>query len=131
MIKFAYTILYVSDVEKSMNFYEQAFGFLRKFITPEQDYGELSVGETTLSFASHDLANSNLTNGFMASSRTNQPFGIELGFTTENVAETVAAAVKAGGSVFENPKTKPWGQEVAYVRDPEGFLIEICTHMAG
>lgn len=26
-------------------------------------------------------------------------------------------------------KFKPHGQTVAYVRDPDGFLIEICTPM--
>lgn len=52
MIKFAYTILYVQDVSRTIEFYEKAFGFSRKFITPENDYGELLVGETTLSFAS-------------------------------------------------------------------------------
>lgn len=129
MIKFAYTILYVKDVEQSIAFYEKAFGFIRKFITPENDYGELSVGETTLSFASITLASSNLKDGFINSSLSNKPFGIEIGFTTDDVEETVKAAIDAGGTVLEVPKTKPRGQVVAYVRDPEGFLIEICTPM--
>ena len=129
MIKFAYTILYVKDVEKTINFYEKAFGFARKFVTPENDYGELLVGETTLSFASVTLASSNLKDGFTESSLTNKPFGIEIGFTTDNVEETVKKAVNAGGTILENPKTKPWGQVVAYVRDIDGFLIEICTPM--
>jgi predicted enzyme related to lactoylglutathione lyase len=30
MIKFAYTILYVEDVLKSMDFYQRAFGFKEK-----------------------------------------------------------------------------------------------------
>lgn len=129
MIKFAYTILYVKDVEKSIDFYEKAFGFLRKFVTPENDYGELLVGETTLSFCILSLANSNFKDGFIESSLTNKPFGIEIGFTTDNVEETVKTAVKAGGTILEQPKTKPWGQVVAYVRDIDGFLIEICTPM--
>ncbi len=129
MIKFAYTILYVKDVERTITFYEKAFGFARKFITPEADYGELSVGETTLSFASVSLAKSNLSDGFMESSLSHKPFGIEIGFTTENVEETLKLAVDAGASILENPKTKPWGQVVAYVRDLDGFLIEICTPM--
>jgi lactoylglutathione lyase len=64
MIKFAYTILYVQDVTQSVEFYEKAFGLVRKFVTPDNDYGELLVGETTLSFASTLLAKSNLSNGF-------------------------------------------------------------------
>ena len=129
MIKFSYTILYVQDVTKAIEFYEKAFGFTRKFITPENDYGELLVGETTLSFASTVLAKSNLTDGFIESNLTNKPFGIEIGFTTDNVEETVSTAIKAGAIIVENPRTKPWGQIVAYLRDLDGFLIEICTSM--
>lgn len=129
MIKFAYTILYVEDVTKTVEFYETAFGFTRKFVTPDNDYGELMVGETTLSFASITLAKSNLKDGFTESSLTAKPFGIEIGFTTANVEETLIRAVKAGATIVENPKTKPWGQVVAYLRDLDGFLIEICTLM--
>lgn len=129
MIKFAYTILYVNDVEKAISFYEKAFGFNRKFVTPDNDYGELFVGETTLSFASFTLANSNLEDGFVESNLNNRPFGIEIGFTTENVEETLKNAVNAGATIVANPKTKPWGQIVSYVRDLDGFLVEICTAM--
>lgn len=129
MIRFAYTILYVQDVEKAVSFYEAAFGFSRKFVMPENDYGELAVGETTLSFASVKLAASNLEEGFTESSPANKPFGIEIGFTTDNVEATVAAALKAGATLAAAAKTKPWGQVVAYVRDLDGFLVEICTAM--
>jgi uncharacterized glyoxalase superfamily protein PhnB len=130
MIKFAYTILYVQDVTKAVEFYENAFDFTRKFVTPENDYGELLVGETTLSFASITLAKSNLTDGFTESSLANKPFGIEIGFITDNVEESVSRAITAGATIVENPKTKPWGQVVAYLRDLDGFLIEICTPIA-
>ena len=130
MIKFAYTILYVADVKKSLEFYENAFGFSRKFLTPENDYAELLVGETTLSFASISLANSNLSNGFIKSDATQKPFGFELGFTTDNVAETVNSAVSAGATILEPPRIKPWGQTVAYLKDLDGFIIEICTPMS-
>ena len=129
MIKFAYTILYVENVTKSIEFYEKSFGFSRKFITEENDYGEIITGETTISFASKNLANSNLKNGFIESDVKNKPFGIELGFVTENVAETIESAKNNGGIIIEEPKQKPWGQIVAYIRDIDGFLIEICTEM--
>ena len=129
MVKFGYTILYVSDVTKSIVFYEKAFGFTRKFITPENDYGELITGETTLSFVSKELANSNLKNGFLESDMNNKPFAIEVGLITDNVEATLEKAVKAGATITETPKQKPWGQTVAYLRDIDGFLIEICTPM--
>ena len=129
MIKFAYTILYVENVTRSIEFYEKSFGFSRKFVTEENDYGEIITGETTISFASKNLANSNLKNGFIESDLKNKPFGMELGFVTENVAETIKSAKNNGGIIIEEPKQKPWGQIVAYIRDIDGFLIEICTAM--
>ena len=129
MVKFAYTIFYVPDVERSLSFYEKAFGFKRKFISPGNEYGELNAGETTLSFAAVSLAKTNLSKGFIESTVDDQPFGMEIGFTTDDVEKTVAQALKAGAIEVEKAKTKPWGQTVAYVKDPDGFLIEICTPM--
>jgi lactoylglutathione lyase len=127
MTQFAYTILYVQDVTSTISFYEKAFGFKRKFITPGNDYGELTTGDTILSFATVKLAKTNLSAGFTESNLKSKPFGIEIGFTTNDVEKVVSTAVKAGAVLVEKPKTKPWGQVVAYVRDPDGFLIEICT----
>lgn len=129
MIQFAYTILYVSDVKKSVDFYAGAFGFEVKFIAPGDDYAELLTGNTTLSFASHSLANSNLAAGFQESKPGSKPFGMELGFATPDVEAAVNSALAQGASLVEKPKEKPWGQVVAYVRDPDGFLIELCTPM--
>jgi catechol 2,3-dioxygenase-like lactoylglutathione lyase family enzyme len=129
MINFAYTILYVTDVERSVQFYETAFGFRRKFISPDNGYGELICGDTTLSFASVALAQSNLSSGFIQSDVNAKPFGIEIGFTTDDVEATYQKAIAAGAVAAEPAKTKPWGQVVAYVKDPDGFLIEICTAM--
>jgi lactoylglutathione lyase len=127
MVKLGYTILYVSNVTKSIEFYESAFGFERKFITPENDYGELNTGETTISFASIALANSNLKSGFLQSNPADKPFGIELAFVTENVLETMEQALSAGATIIAKPIQKPWGQTVGYVRDLDGFLLEICS----
>jgi lactoylglutathione lyase len=99
MVKLGYTILYVSDVTKSMEFYETAFGFKRKFITSENDYGELLTGETTLSFVSKELANSNLKNGFLESSQIDKPFGIELALVTDNVQAIIEKAIELGGYI--------------------------------
>ena len=129
MIKFAYTILYVEDVEKTIGFYEKAFGFSRKFIAPGNEYGELSTGDTTLSFAAFSLIKQNLAGGFLESQPGGKPFGIEIAFAVEDVESAFQKAVKAGASPVEKAKVKPWGQTVAYVRDPAGFLIEICTPM--
>ena len=52
-------------------------------MTPENDYGELISGETTIAFASIELGNSNFKSGFEKISKSKKPFGVELAFTTE------------------------------------------------
>lgn len=129
MIKFAYTILYVSDVKKTAEFYSKAFDLEVRFIAPGDEYAELNSGTTTLSFAALPLAKSNLRDGFQESDLKTKPFGIELGFTTVDVQALVDKALAAGATLLEEPKEKPWGQMVAYIRDLDGFLIEVCTPM--
>lgn len=126
-IQYAYTILYVDDVPKSIDFYQNAFGFNQKFLTPEKDYGEVNSGTTTLAFANIELGNSNFQNGFQKSNIKEKPFGIELAFTTHNVEKIMEKAIKNGASQLAETVTKPWGQKVGYVRDINGFIIEICT----
>ena len=47
-MKFGYTIIYVPDVPASLRFFEDAFGFARRFLHESNTYGELETGETTL-----------------------------------------------------------------------------------
>jgi catechol 2,3-dioxygenase-like lactoylglutathione lyase family enzyme len=54
-MKLGYTILYVADVDSSLSFFERAFGLKRRFLYESGAYGELETGETTLSFAAHEL----------------------------------------------------------------------------
>ena len=129
MIKFKYVILYVEDVEQSMNFYKNTFGSEIKFITPEKDYGELITGETSLAFASINLAASNIKEGFLTSKTNEKPFGIELGFVTDDVEALVEKALKNGAVLYENIAVKPWGQKTAYIKDLDHYLIEICTEV--
>ena len=122
---YAYTILYVRDVQRAMAFYQKVFALQEKFCSEEQDYGELATGNVTLAFARVELANSNLTRGFTRADLNAKPFGIEIGFESSDVEGTVQKAIAAGATLYEQAQPKPWGQTVAYVRDLDGFLVEI------
>jgi lactoylglutathione lyase len=126
-MKFGYTILYVREVEKTVAFYESAFGPKRKFVH-ESGYGEMDTGETKLAFASVALATSNGVPFVQADPEGPSP-AVEVAFVTDDVQEAFAVAVKAGAVPVAEPKQKPWGQTVGYVRDPNGFLVEICSPM--
>ncbi|QNK66648.1 VOC family protein [Variovorax sp. PAMC26660] len=130
-MKFGYTIVYVPDVAQSLQFFEQAFGFQRKFLHESGTYGELLTGDTTLSFAAHELAASNFPQGHVAASESAKPLGMELGFVTDDVKAAHDRAVAAGASELTPPTSKPWGQVVSYVRCPDGTLVELCSPIGG
>ncbi len=126
-MKFAYTIHYVRDVEASLSFFERAFALQRRFLAPGGGYGELETGATALAFADHATARESLGQDYVGADASPEPLGVELGLVTEDVPAAVERAVQAGATLLAAPKTKAWGQTVAYVRCPDGVLVELCT----
>ena len=124
-MKFGYTILYVSNVEKAVAFYETAFGLKRNFVH-ESGYGEMKTGETKLAFASVELAKSNGLSFVQPKPQGPSP-AVEIAFVTDDVPTAFRKAVEAGAEPISGPKQKPWGQTVSYVRDINGFLVELCS----
>ena len=130
MVKFGYTIVYVADVERSLAFFEAAFGMSRRFITDEKDYGELATGTTTLAFAAHELGAANFSGGYVSVAESALPLGIEIALVVEDVGPAHASALVHGAVELRAPSLKPWGQTVSYVRCPSGVLLELCTPIA-
>lgn len=126
-MQFAYTILYVDNVQQALDFYHQAFGFEIHFLHESGDWGELATGATRLSFCSRALL---ATQGKKsAKSDAHRPV-FEIAFTTDDVAKALTKALAAGAVLVEDIQQMPWGQTLCYVADPEHNLIEICTAMA-
>jgi lactoylglutathione lyase len=126
LLKLAYTIFYVENVPETLAFYERAFGFKRKFLHEAGDWGELDTGSTSLSFCSHQLLRQ--SGKTPAHPSIEKPCS-EIALTTTEVNAAVEHAVASGAKLIQQAEEMPWGQTVAYVADPNGFLIEICTPM--
>ena len=128
-MKLGYTLFYVDDVVKSMDFYETAFGLTKGFLHESHQYGEMATGETKIGFVHHETAGSH---GFEYErvSVKGKPFAFEVGLVTNDVDGAFKKAVENGAVPVSPPKTKPWGQVVSYVRDCNGFLVEICSPMS-
>ena len=128
-VSLGYVILYVKDVSAALKFYEEAFGLHRRFFNDDNGkaYGELETGAARLAFASLELANSHLKQEVVAASLSKPPLGFEIALVTPDVPALYARAVKAGATAVNEPATKPWGQIVAYLRDKNGHLVELCT----
>lgn len=127
-MKFKYTILYVDSVSETLEFYNKAFGFKTKFLHEAGDYGELDTGNTVLSFSSIELMTSLGKSPVRAD--VSAPV-FELAFETEDVKTHLDNAIKTGAKLVQDIKQEPWGQVTSYVSDPNGFLIEICSPVAG
>ncbi len=120
-----WVIVYVPDVEAALAFYERSFGFERKSVAPDASFGELGSGATTFAFASEELAESHFEGGFERPAQ--RPFNFEIALVFDDPEAAFARAVESGATVMSEPKRKPWGQVVGYVRDPFGTLLEVCS----
>lgn len=124
---FRYTILYIKDVPATLKFYGRAFGLTQGFLHESGDFGELQTGETKLSFCSIKLMEQ------LGKRVATEPPALpcfELAFETEDVAAALARAVEAGAELVQGVEQMDWGQTTAYVRTPDGTMVEICTKVA-
>ena len=129
--RLGYVILYVQDVAASIAFYASAFGLRKRMAMPV--YGELETGKTTLALCATAHAATNFAASepgkpyFRQASPLEPPHAVEVGIVVADVASAFARAVAQGASLASEPRTKPWGQVVAYVRDLDGHLVELCS----
>jgi lactoylglutathione lyase len=119
-MRYASTILYVPDVAAAVAFYERAFGLQQGFADPGGTYATLAGEGGALSFASHDQAAQGVGDEGRAA-----PAGFEVWIETDDVPGAVRRALDAGAELVQEPVEKPWGQTIAYVRDPNGTLVEL------
>jgi catechol 2,3-dioxygenase-like lactoylglutathione lyase family enzyme len=128
-MKLAYTTLFVASIERSLAFYRAAFGLERRFVHESGQYAELDTGTTALAFAAHDLARTIVKIPYRAGARGEPPAGFELGLETGDVPRAYERAVAAGALPVSAPERMPWGQTVAYVRDPDGVLVVLVSEI--
>jgi lactoylglutathione lyase len=129
-MQFRYSGVFVSDVPATVAFYEKAFQCALRYMHPSKGYAELETGATLLAFVSEDFIRSaNLLGGIRT--RENRPdldsIASQIAFVTDDMDRDWSTAVSAGATVVKKPEAKPWGQTTGYLRDLNGFIVELCT----
>jgi lactoylglutathione lyase len=123
---FGWCILYVDNVESAARFYAEALGLAVRFAHESGTYTELETGATTLALC--DRASATESSGFVLD-RANSPTATASNITLiySDVEARWTHALQHGAQPVSAPVAKPWGQTCAYVRDPDGHLIELAT----
>lgn len=124
-MRLGYVIIYVKNILETVAFYEKAFGLKRRFLHESGSYAEMETGNTALAFADEKFVKETLT--FRSNRCSEEAAGIEISLVTDRVINQFNNAIKEGAISVLEPTQKPWGQLVSYVRDNNGFLVEICS----
>ncbi|KLL95465.1 VOC family protein [Rhodococcus rhodochrous] len=125
--RFAFTKIFVDDIETEAAFYTAVFG-MREKNRLTVGRGKDAVEEVILTSGRGDDSSLIV---WRYVERATPPAGeAVLGFDVADVAATVRAVEEAGGTV-DTPieKMSDLGFAVAFVKDPEGHLIEITQKL--
>lgn len=120
-----YLILYVTDFATSLRFYRDVLGVPVR--AEHGTYVEFDTGSTILAFNTRENVREAIGLTVPEAQAGSQTF--ELGFVVEDVAATIEELRGKGVVIVKEPVVKPWGQTVAYVADPDGHYIEICSSL--
>ncbi|MCL9682742.1 VOC family protein [Legionella maioricensis] len=127
-MKLTYTILYVNNVNDSVEFYQNAFGIKNRFIHESGDYAEMDTGEVTLAFCAHNLAKDIIKQKYLKASQK-QLIGSQISFEPHNLKEAYETALENGAKSIIPPEVKPWGWESAILLDLDGHIVEIAKEL--
>lgn len=110
----SFPILQVSELRRSLGFYCDLLGFELTYAFPSEDDPQ---------FVSLALDGGKL--GLGASPEPVQSTSTSIWLYTDDVDDAVADLRGAGVQVVAEPVDQPWGERVASVADPDGFVVHI------
>jgi catechol 2,3-dioxygenase-like lactoylglutathione lyase family enzyme len=117
-----YVVLVVEDVDRSLDFYVSLLGL--RLGHRRGDYAQLVTGPTRIALYARGAMAETLGRPLRPPSP--EAPGFELGFKVADVDRAFAELVAAGAEVAAPPTDRFWGQRTAYLRDPDGHLVELA-----
>jgi len=117
-----YIVIIVEDLDRSLVFYTEILGLQLKHRA--EAFAQLETGATRLALFTREAMSTTLGMDLNAPDE-NAP-GFELGFKVDDVDEAFRELREKGAAEVIAPTDRPWGQRTAYVRDPDGHLIELA-----
>ncbi len=121
-----YIVVVVSDLDRSLHFYTEVLGL--RLGHRAGAYAQLDTGATRIALFERGAMESVLERELLPPNPA--ALASTLGFKVDDVDASVAAFVGQGAEAAVPPTTRPWGQRTAYLRDPDGHLIELAAPLA-
>ncbi len=121
-----YVILIVEDLDRALRFYTEVLGL--PLGHRSGDYAQFATGTTRLAFYTRDAMAKTL--GMPLRAPAHDAPGFEIGFKVADVDAAFSELVERGAAPVTKPTTRFWGQRTAYIRDPDGHLIELAQDLA-
>ena len=120
-----YVVLIVEDMDRALRFYTDVLGL--RLGHRSGDYAQFDTGATRLGLYTREAMAKTL--GMNLKAPAHDAPGFEIGFKVPDVDAASAELVERGAAPVTSPTTRPWGQRTAYVRDPDGHLIELAQDL--
>jgi len=120
-----YVILIVEDLDRALRFYTEVLGL--SLGHRSGDYAQLDTGATRLGIYTRSAMAKTL--GMSLEAPTSKAPGFEIGFKVADVDAAFSELLAGGASPVVPPTDRFWGQRTAYVRDPDGHLIELAQDL--
>lgn len=122
-----FPMLSVSDLSRSLAFYRDLLGAVISYRFPEQGepaFVTLKIGEGSEIGLGAITGAGDALHGEPLRPATGHR--IELCVYVDDVDSAVRAARDAGFGVVLEPRDQPWGERVAYLRDPDGNMVMLA-----
>ena len=118
----AYVNVYVSDLDRSVEFYEQTLGLEKQFADASFGYASFEAGPIRLGLAEVEAGQESLLGRHTG-----------VGFSCEDLDADHARLEAAGVKFSMAPEKQPWGGYMALLDDPDGnvFYLDQVALMHG
>ena len=124
-----FPIVYARDVERSVRFYRDAFGFEPAFRWPPEgplEYAFLRLGEQAIGVGQSSAVGPAIGHAPDAAA----PARFELCIYTDDVDAAAGHLRAIGAQQLHAVQDMPWGERIAYFSDPDGNPIHVASARA-
>ena len=119
------TILAVADVDRSVAFYRDHLGFLVEATYDDPPYATLVRNGVRLSLGEQGHAAEDRPGVSMVAPEDRSRLPVVLVLEVDDAAAVHEALVAEGVELLAPPFAPPWGGLRFFLRDPDGYLVEI------